>query len=105
MEDLLRAYIREALQLELRMDPKMMAMLRGTGVREPDEPDAKEAREIAEEWIEDHEATAPYHRTRIHRYVARKWPVLLRRFNGNKHAALQTLYNLLDTRSSEDRHR
>ncbi len=105
--ELLRTYIQEALQLELRVDPHMMALLRGSDIRPKAEhqPLVRDAHAVAKSWLEDVEErrgeVSPYHRTRIFRYAARKWPVLLHRFRGDRHAATQTLYNLLDMRSSE----
>ena len=100
MSDVLRQFIQATLA-ELRVDPKMMHLLRGTGIRSTNEPSDKEAQAIAKEWLQDMGERSEYHRIRVHRYVARKWPQLVKRFRGDKEAARQTLYNLLDTKLSE----
>jgi len=101
MSSLLRQFIHATLA-ELRIDPRMMSVLHGTGFQDsPDEPSDKEAHHIADEWLEEMGERSHHHKLRVHRYVARKWPMLVSRFRGDKHAARQTMYNLLDTRLSE----
>ena len=100
MSNLLRQYIQATLD-ELRVDPKMMALLRGTGIRDTDSPASHEARVVANDWLEHMGNRSHYHKVRVHRYVARKWPQLVKRFRGDRDAARQTLYNLLDMKLSE----
>jgi hypothetical protein len=99
-DELLRLYIHEALQLELRADPHMMSMLRGSGMRASSSPTNKIASRIATEWIEDKELETgeplPLHmRTQVNGFVAKRWKGLMVRFRGNDQAAKQTLFNIL----------
>jgi hypothetical protein len=96
MDDLLRAYIREALQLELRLDPHMMALLRGSDIRHGTDPSSVDARRVAEEWLED--GVSPRDRAIVTRFVAKRWAMILARYRGDVRAAKQTMYNILDTR-------
>jgi hypothetical protein len=102
MSELLRQYIKVTLD-ELRIDAKMMSMLRGTGLRDDVEGSVsnKEAMSIAQSWLDELENPTPHTKMRVRRYVTRKWPMLVKRFRGDKKAAQQTLYNLLDTKSNE----
>lgn len=102
MSALLRQFIESTLD-ELRVDQKMMALLRGTGLRDEIEGNAssKEALSIAQDWLDELEKPSPNTKMRVRRYVTRKWPVLVKRFRGDKKAARQTLFNLLDTKHNE----
>lgn len=102
MSEVLRQYIKATLD-ELRVDPKMLKLLRGTGLRATGDEvsSGKEAQALADEWLQDMGERSGHHKVRVHRYTARKWPQLLKRFRGDKEAARQTLYNLLDTKLSE----
>ena len=62
-----------------------------------------EVNKIVDEWIEDIEYERgmkinSYNRMVVARYVARKWPELLVRFNDDHYKARQTLVNILNTR-------
>lgn len=107
MEDLLRQYIREALQTELKLDPHMMMILRNSDLRHHNDPASTEYRQIAKEWLDDLETElgeVPLQvRVQANKFVAKRWQGLLRRFRGDVRAAKQTLYNLLDAKFNDVR--
>ena len=107
-ESLLRAYIRQAVLLELRRDDKFIdslkASLRGG---DPDmHIDAPGGRRLANDWLDDLELElghpiAPGKRGQVHKFVASRWPGVLKRFRGDHQLASKTLYNLLDTKFNQ----
>ena len=104
MEDALREFIKATLQ-ELRVDPHMMKLLKGSDLRDSGEPADRDARGLASEWIDDIETELghplrPGTKLQVTRFVTGRWPGLLKRFNGNVGAARQTLSNILDTKFS-----
>jgi len=98
MDDLLRQYIHATLQ-ELRVDPKMMALLKGTDLRTMTGAGNKESQRVAEDWLDNLGGqVSPRDRNVVTRFVMRRWPGILHRYHGNAVQAQQTMYNLLDTR-------
>jgi hypothetical protein len=106
-ESVLRQYIRDTLH-ELRADPRMMSLLRGAGIGPAHYSDNDESRQLANGWIEDTQTEtgkpmSPGNRLQVVRFVAKRWPILLKRFRGDSRAAEHTLYNILDTKFSGNR--
>jgi hypothetical protein len=62
--------------------------------------------QIASDWLEEVELRRgdllpPGQVTQVERFVAARWPQLLEHFRGNEDAALQTMFNLLNTRFND----
>jgi hypothetical protein len=97
-EDVLRQFIQETLA-ELRVDPHMMKLLKGTSLQGHEQPGDEAGRKLAEEWFEDLGGrVSPRDRAIVTRFVQKRWPGIVRRYRGNVLTAKQTMYNLLDTR-------
>jgi hypothetical protein len=103
-ERLLRDFINEALRLsELKRDEKFIALLRRAGLGTPHGHEDFQTRNIADEWLEDMKLelgreVPPGHRAKVYRFVKNRWQGLVARFRGDRSAARQTMYNLLDTK-------
>ena len=97
-EGLLRQFIQATLG-ELRVDPKMMKLLKGSDLQHSHEPGAESAREVADRWLEELGGrVSERDRAIVTRFVARRLPGLVQRYRGNSLQAMQTMYNILDAR-------
>ena len=93
--------LREFIILELQLDRRFIAMLKNTGpMSQVFDTDAVK---IADEWISDFEFELGKRishgiKSRVRRYVNRRWRGMLTRFHDNHSTARQTIMNLLDAK-------
>lgn len=96
----LRRYIREALRGDKRFIDQMK---QHSNLRAPISEGERVAHLIASEWIADKEfeigKSLPFHVVaQVERYAASTWQDLLEQYRHDKHAAAQTMNNLLSTK-------
>ena len=106
MDNALRKYIWEAVLFELQRDDRMTSLLRRSGLGMSRNSNEIDAQGVAQDWISDTEAELGHEishatKSRAVKFVVMRWQGLLTRFRGDKHAATQTLYNLLNTKFNE----
>jgi hypothetical protein len=97
--------------VELRLDHRFLGRLqRATGVKLPftglRSSDFPEATSFAESWLTDVESEIghplwPGIRAQVVRYAAQRFPGLMNHFKGDRSAAEQTLWNILNTKFHE----
>jgi len=102
---LLKQFIKEALLNELRRDEQFIQHLKN-GLDYGKGNMSSEAYQIVSDWVEDTELRMgnlmhPGYVTRIEKFVANQWPVILEQYRGNKRMALIAMNNMLNAKFNE----